>query len=151
MTKTFNNFCSGQKGYTIIEVMIALVILAVGLLAVGSLMVNAIRSNYLSDSITGAVTLAEDKMEDLLSMEYDNPALQDLFDGNNNDLSVIDSGLVDREELNIDEAGKVDSGHYRRVWNIADNMPVENNKTIKVIVTWDNDNHQISLTSVKRK
>ena len=151
MNLTLKSLCPGQKGFTIIEVIIALVILAVGILGVASLQVSAIKGNQLSDNITSALTLAEDKMEELLGLEYDNTELQVLFDANNDDLSIIETGLIDNEELNINEAGKPDSGHFRRIWNIADDMPIENNKTIKVIVTWDNDRHQVSLTSVKRK
>ena len=151
MNYRLNSYCPGQKGFTIIEVMIALVILAVGLLSVASLQMNAIKGNYLSDNITSALTLAEDKMEELLGLDYDNAELQDLFEGNNDDLGIIESGWIDKEEININESGKVNAGHFRRIWNIADNMPIENNKTIKVIVTWDNDQHQVSLTSVKRR
>lgn len=151
MNFTLKSICLCQKGFTIIEVMIALVILVVGLLSVAFLQVNAIKGNRLSDNITIALTLAEDKMEELLGLDYDNTELQDLREENNNDLTIIETGWIDKEELNINETGRPNSGHFRRIWNIADNMPIENNKTIKVIVTWDNDNHQVSLTSVKRK
>jgi type IV pilus assembly protein PilV len=146
-----NIFCAEQNGFTIIEVMIAVAILAVGLLGIASMQMSAIRGNNLSDNITCALTLAEDKMESLLEMDYDNPDLEDIVATNDDDLSRTDSGWIDREELNIDETGKVNAGQYRRIWNIADNKPIENNKTVTVIVLWDNDSHQVSLTSVKRK
>ncbi|MGD9161648.1 MAG: prepilin-type N-terminal cleavage/methylation domain-containing protein [Desulfobacteraceae bacterium] len=139
------------EGFTIIEVMIALSILTIGILSIASMQVSAIKGNYLSDKITSAFTLAEDKMEALLGMDYNDPALKDLVPGNNDDLGRIDPGWTDRQELNIDETGKVNAGQFRRIWNIADNRPIENNKTVTVIVTWDNDSHRISLTSVKRR
>lgn len=144
-------FCSDQKGFTMIEITIALVILVVGLLGIASMQVSAIKGNYLSNNITCALTLTEDKMEELLGLDYNNPELEDVFVGNNDDLSRIEPGWVDNQELNIDETGQTNSGHFRRIWNIADNTPLEDNKTIKVIVTWDNDRHQVILTSVKRK
>ena len=146
-----NSFCLSQRGFTIIEVTIALVILVVGLLSIASMQVSAIRGNNLSENITSAITLAEDKMEELLGQDYYHPELEDVFAGNNDDLSRIEPGWIDKEELNIDETGEENSGKFRRVWNIADNKPVENNKTITVVVLWDNDSHQVSLTSVKRK
>ena len=146
-----SSYCPGQKGFTIIEIMIAIVILAIGLLSVASMQINAIKGNKFSDNITCALTLAEDKMEELLGLDYNNPELEDTVVGNNSDLSRIDPGWIDRQELNIDEAGRSNAGKFRRVWNIADNGPVENNKTITVIVTWDNDSHQVSLTSIKRR
>lgn len=152
MNNSRNNiFCADQQGFTIIEVMIAVAILSVGLLGIASMQMSAIRGNNLSDNITCALTLAEDKMEELLGMDYVNPDLEDVTYTNNDDLSRIDPGWIDRQELNIDETGKTGAGQFRRVWNIADNKPIENNKTITVIVLWDNDGHQVSLTSVKRK
>ena len=142
---------SDPKGFTIIEVMIAVAILAIGILGIASVQGSAIRSNNLSDNITCALTLAEDKMEELLGLDYNNPELQDVITGNNTDLSEIEEGLIDNQEINIDETGRVNAGHFRRIWNIADDKPIPNNKTITVIVTWDNDNHQVSLTSIKRK
>ena len=151
MDGVFDSHYPDQKGFTMIEIMIALVVLAVGILSVASLQVSAIKGNNLSDNITSALTLAEDKMEELLGLNYDNPDLQDLVPLNNNDLGIIEPGFIDKEEFNTNESGRAGPGRFRMIWNIADNIPVENNKTIKVIVTWDNNSHRVSLTSVKRK
>jgi type IV pilus assembly protein PilV len=140
-----------QGGFTVIEVMIAITILAIGLLGVASMQMNAIRSNSMSDNITCALALTEDKMEELMGLDYSDPALEDTIFKNNNNLTSIAKGFVDRQEPLIDETGKSDRGHFRRVWNIADDTPIDNNKTVTVIVLWDNDKHQVSLTSVKRK
>jgi type IV pilus assembly protein PilV len=140
-----------QMGFTVIEVMIAITILAIGLLGVASMQINAIRGNSLSDNITCALALAEDKMEELMALDYSDPALEDTLLKNNDDLTGIAKELVDKQEPLINETGKSDAGHFRRVWNIADDTPIESNKTVTVIVLWDNDKHQVSLTSVKRK
>jgi type IV pilus assembly protein PilV len=140
-----------QSGFTVIEVMIAITILAIGLLGIASMQMNAIRGNSLSDNITCALTLAEDKMEELMGLDYSDPALEDAILKNNDDLTGITKGLIDKQESYINKTGKLDAGRFRRVWNIADDKPIDNNKTVTVIVLWDNDNHQVSLTSVKRK
>ena len=144
-----NLFKICQSGFTVIEVMIAITILAIGLLGIASMQMNAIRGNSLSDNITCALALAEDKMEELMGLDYFDPALEDILFNNN--LAGISEGLVDKQEPCIDEAGKLNTGHFRRVLNIADDTPIEYNKTIIVIVLWDNNNHQVSLTSVKRR
>jgi hypothetical protein len=113
--------------------------------------VNAIRGNSLSYNITCALALAEDKMEELMGLDYYDPALEDTVYENNNDLTGVAKGMVDRAEELIDETGKPDSGHFKRVWNIADNTPIDDNKTVTVIVLWDKERHQVSLTSVKRR
>ncbi|MBN1907901.1 MAG: prepilin-type N-terminal cleavage/methylation domain-containing protein [Deltaproteobacteria bacterium] len=147
--KGLNRFCQG--GFTVIEVMIAITILAIGLLGVASMQMNAIRGNSLSDNITCALALAEDKMEELMGLDYSDPALEDAIYENNNDLTGVAKGQVDKQEALIDEAGKLNAGHFRRVWNIAEDTPIDDNKTVTVIVLWDNDKHQVLLTSVKRK
>jgi type IV pilus assembly protein PilV len=56
--------------FTVIEVLIAITILAIGLLGIASMQMNAIRGNSLSDIITCALALAEDKMEELMGLDY---------------------------------------------------------------------------------
>ncbi|NLD36609.1 MAG: prepilin-type N-terminal cleavage/methylation domain-containing protein [Desulfatiglans sp.] len=147
--KGFNRFCQG--GFTVIEVMIAITILAIGLLGIASMQMNAIRGNSLSDNITCALALAEDKMEELMGLDYSDPALEDSVYENNDNLIEVAKGQVDKQEALIDETGKLNAGHFRRVWNIADDTPIDDNKTVTVIVLWDKERHQVSLTSVKRK
>lgn len=147
----YNMFLYNNKGFTIVEVMIAIAILTIGLLSVASMQIGAIKGNHFSDNTTCALTLAEDKMEELLSLDYNNLELNDVLSANNNDLFRIDVGWFDKDEMNIDETGKINAGHFRRIWNIADNKPIDGNKLITVIVTWDNDAHEVSLTSIKRK
>lgn len=147
--KRFNRFCQG--GFTVIEVMIAITILAIGLLGIASMQMNAIRGNSLSDNITCALALAEDKMEELMGLDYSDPALEDSVYENNDNLIEVAKGQVDKQEALIDETGKLNAGHFRRVWNIADDTPIDDNKTVTVIVLWDKERHQVSLTSVKRK
>ena len=136
-----------QKGFTLIEVLMAITILTVGLLAVATMQVSAIRGNNLSDNVTTALTLAEDKMEYLLGLGYDEPDLDDSV-ANNTNLSSLTS--VDHEELNIDETGTA-GGQFRRVWNIADNSPGTNNKAISIIVTWNQNKQRVSISSIKRR
>lgn len=143
-----------QKGFTILEVLVAVSILTVGLLAVASMQVSAIRGNNLSTNVTCALALAEDKMEYLLCSDYNDPLLQDSIPGNNTNLSTITSGTVDHEELNIDETG-APGGQYRRIWNIANhnpitNDPIINNKVVTVIVTWNQNKQKVSISSIKR-
>jgi len=56
-----------QKGFTLLEVIIAMAILSVGLLAIGYMQITAIDSNSTGNRITEGTTLAQDKLEELIT------------------------------------------------------------------------------------
>ena len=64
-------FALGQGGFTILEVMFAISILAVGLMAVFSAQSRSIRGNTDANRQTEAMTLAQDRMEELLAVPYE--------------------------------------------------------------------------------
>jgi len=136
-----------MSGFTLIEVLVAVVILTFGLLAVGSMQVSAIRGNFLGGSTSIALSLASEKMEDLLNKDFNDTELKNLVTGNDGTLSSVTS--VDHQET-ISEEGVVGAGaFYRRIWNISDQTdPIT--KNVMVIVTWQNNKHRVSIASIKR-
>lgn len=140
--------CSDQSGFTLIEVIVAISVLTVGLLGVATMQSSAIRENYLSSNVTTALTLAEFKMEDLLNRQFTDSVLDDNDATNNGNLTSITT--LDHPLELVDDDGTVGAGIYQRYWNIADNTPATNNKTLAVIVTWDNNKHRVTLSSIKR-
>jgi len=134
-------------GFTLIEVLVAIVILVFGLLAVGSMQIAAIRGNFMGGNTSIALSLASEKMEDLLNKDFNHADLNDGVSGNNSTLSSTTS--VDHQE-NISEEGMVGaSAFYRRIWNIADQAS-PTTKNVMVIVTWENNRHRVSIASIKR-
>ena len=61
-----------NKGFTLIEVLVAMVILSIGLLGTAALITGIIRGNQVSNRMTAATTLAQDKMENIKSVSYSN-------------------------------------------------------------------------------
>ncbi len=59
-----------NKGFTLLEVMVSLVIIAVGLLGLSSLTVSMIQGNVFSDKLTTATILAQDKLEELENLAF---------------------------------------------------------------------------------
>ena len=59
-----------RQGFTLIEVLIAIVILSVGLLGMAALTVGIIHGNAFSKNLSTATTCAQDKMEDLRRLGY---------------------------------------------------------------------------------
>jgi type IV pilus assembly protein PilV len=107
-----------EKGFTLIEVMISMVILAIGILGLAPLMVLSIYSNTYSQDLTRATAVAQDRIEQLKSAP--NFAVVPYTETTNN----VD-GTYNRTIL-VDDAstdGAVPAGVYR----------------IKVTIAWTDD------------
>lgn len=63
---------ANNRGFTIIEVMFALSIFSIGILAVSGLAISSVGSNASARRITDATALAEDRLERLAALPYDN-------------------------------------------------------------------------------
>jgi len=101
-----------EKGFTLIEVLIAISILTFGILAVAAMQVSAISGNHFASNVTGGTTWAQDKVEYLMSLPYNHADLQ--------------AGGHPPETHGI----------YTLYWNVAINDPINNTKTIGISVTW---------------
>jgi prepilin-type N-terminal cleavage/methylation domain-containing protein len=136
-----------QLGFTILELLIALSILTVGLLGVASMQVSGIRGNYFSANTTMGLTLAEEKMEELLALAYNHADLQDSELGNNGDLTTTAT-------LDHDETVNNPGGSFHRIWNVRDEdtgAGWPDMKTITVIVEWEQNKHRVMLTSLRHE
>jgi prepilin-type N-terminal cleavage/methylation domain-containing protein len=56
---------SSQQGFTLVEVLVAILLLTVGLLALAKMQTGAVASNAIGNQLTQATFLAQDKMEEL--------------------------------------------------------------------------------------
>lgn len=59
-----------QKGMTLVEVLVAVAILSIGLLAIASMQKTAVMVNMRAFDITEAATLAQSRLEFLMSLPY---------------------------------------------------------------------------------
>lgn len=62
---------SGDSGFTIIEVLIAIVILAIGLLALSKMQIASIQGNQSAMKFTSATVIAQQQIETLMATPYD--------------------------------------------------------------------------------
>jgi type IV pilus assembly protein PilV len=106
-----------EQGFTLVEVLVSLMILTIGLMAVASMQINAGRSDIRSMGMTEGGAIAHGKMEELIGRPYEHADL------------VAGAGAHPweiREE-------------YSLGWEVLDNTPIPNVKTVTVTVEWDRD------------
>ena len=146
--------------------MISLVILSVGLLGLASQTLSVIKANSLSDQMTRATVLAEDKMEELKRLGYPHNQLSQLkdTDGSTTDVSTdiqakpsLFTNPDHSDAHPMGETGTVTlTSALQRVWNVADNTPATGMKTVTVIVGWKTatqtgaaaKSHYVALTTI---
>jgi prepilin-type N-terminal cleavage/methylation domain-containing protein len=115
-----------NNGFTLMEVITALAIFSIGIVALYGVQTGTIGRNYTSNRITTASTWASEKIEDLLSLAY-----QDLKDTDNDGAA----GLSDSTTATADGSESSPDGVYTVLWNVAVNEPIYRTKIIRVIVT----------------
>ena len=122
--KTLN---ADNKGFTLIEVMIAIVILSVGLLGMASLTVGIIKGNKFSNEVTTATTLGQDKMEDIRRTGYSSVAAETK--------AVLPSP----------------DDQYKREVTVTNNSPATDMKTVTVKVYWggaSKEDHNVEMKTI---
>jgi prepilin-type N-terminal cleavage/methylation domain-containing protein len=101
----------GRRGFTLIEIVVAIVLLAFGVLASASLTAALMRSNSGVTNRTRGVETLRLKVEELQSQTYAEVA-------SGNDTATV-GGVT-----------------FNRAWTVTPNSPAANLKTITLTVTW---------------
>ena len=94
--QTMRNIVASQKGFSLIELMIAIAIFSIGILAVLAMQVSAISTNGGSRKISEALVMAEDQLENFMTLPYAS--------------AELDPALNPHQ---------IDAGGYSMVWNVA--------------------------------
>jgi type IV pilus assembly protein PilV len=111
-----------DDGFTLIEVLIAITVFAVGLLAVAAMQTSAIRVNSTAGQITDRITLAQDKLEELMGLSYSDPWLEP-------------AGNPPGQDSALHTHQATSDGYAIISWTVTDDTPVSGTKLITVTVT----------------
>lgn len=123
-----------SSGFTLPEVLIAIVVLSIGLLGLSAMTIATMRSLSFSDNLTTATTLARKKIEQIKNASY----------------SDVDQGDYPDETYGTIAGYK----QFERQVTIADATPLLNMKTITVQVFWRNtagDTRDVTIRNVIAK
>ena len=104
--KKFNN-----KGFTMIEILIALAIFSIGILGVASMQILSVNYNTHARKLTEATTRGVETLETLMTLPYDS------------------------DDLNSGSNYEITDGTYTVSWDVMAD-PVLDYKTINMTVTW---------------
>jgi prepilin-type N-terminal cleavage/methylation domain-containing protein len=140
MSMKLNLSIKENKGFTIVEVMIALAIFSIGFLAYSGLQISATKANTKARWLTQAVTCATDRAEQLLDLSY---ADVDLTAGTHS-LAQDDDEIDNNSDGRIDEPGE--SGPLTFSWTVTNNAILDNVKTINITIAWSNPYGQKTMS-----
>lgn len=135
---------SNQRGFSLIEALIAMMLLSVGLLGAGLLQISSMKANSNAAGRTFGVGLAQSVMDDLRSRPVDDDLLDD-GEGETDGAAGLDDGMAaaggDPNPANADQSmGQItasDGRDYTIFWNVAVDTPLNGAKTLKLFVYWN--------------
>lgn len=114
--------CRSEKGFTLVEVIMATVILMIGVTAISSVISTIMRKNFYSQKHTQAVLLAQNKIEELINEGYES--------------SNCEEGDYENPLNPVDSTGD-SSGVFYQYWSIEDLRPISRSKQIVSTVEWE--------------
>jgi len=100
-----------EQGFTLVEILVAMVLILVALLGAAQLQIMTIFTNTASNERTTAITLAQDKLESLRTLPFSQIGNYPFSDT---------------------------SGIYTRTWQVESDTPAQGMARVTVTVSWKN-------------
>ena len=122
--KVQQSICS-NAGFTLVESMLTLAIMSMGLLALAGLQITALRGNALARRMTTAVSIAEQRLEQLKNTSYTN-------------IQAEAATQVTASNLHFTRQVTVTTG------------PLPNTKSVSVLVSWQDQatTHTLPIATI---
>ncbi len=123
------------KGFSLIEVLVAMAVITIGIFAIMTMIMAVIKANAHSRNATTATALVQQKMEDIITLDYGS-----ITTSNTNDLGGT---YTTTTAFNVD---------FNLSISITEDTPVTNSKTIVVGGYWSpattTSSHKVELSSI---
>lgn len=148
-------YLAGQKGFSLVEVVVALAIFAFGLLAVASMQLSSVTGNFNARTASESVSLAQEKVTELFSRPYNHSDLVSDRDGDGaieTELTedVDGDGSIEDDDVHTQVVTSVE-GTYNFRWVVDEDQALNNTKTITLDVQYSGrgQDKQTRLVCVK--
>jgi len=136
---------SCAKGFTLVEVLVAVMILSIGILGVSQMTVMGIKVNTVVNQRMYARVVMATVFENLNNLPSTHAWLTDAGDPY---LNYYDSLAADHYQRVSDPNAPY---NYMTVWNVTDSLPEDGMKTIRIWVMWGpGGRSKISTDLIKR-
>lgn len=116
-----------NSGFTLTEVMIAIVVFSVGLLGIAQTLVVVINTNLIARQITTATVIAQAALEDVHRLGY---------------------VAADSAAATSDYGSMPNFEAFKRVTTISPDAPAIGMKTATITVSWKGDQRSLSLSTI---
>ena len=121
-----------EKGFTLSEVLVTIVVFSAALLGLGRMQIAAMQVNTIASRLTQATTLAQDRAEQLMALPY-------------TALTLVDTTPVGTFTSYTDP--NPPQG-YTISWAVDTDTPSAGIKTVNIFVTWKNRASQTKTFSL---
>ncbi|HEU4344876.1 MAG TPA: prepilin-type N-terminal cleavage/methylation domain-containing protein [Candidatus Binatia bacterium] len=116
-----NKLSKSQGGFTLIEMLVAVLVLTIGLLGTAGLTAQVVQGNFFSKNITSATVIAQTQLESVQNKGY--------------------AGATTASFSSAAASVNMGGVSFSRTTTIAENSPASNMKTVTVTVTWNENNN----------
>jgi type IV pilus assembly protein PilV len=132
-----NRFMKNTRGFTLIEILIAVAIFSIGVLAVAKMQLWNVKNNTTGNLTTMATLLGRAKIEELKG--------HDITD------TELNTGDYEDSDNPIDADGNP-GGIFTRRWTVTNPLAGNNTRQIEVQVSWNGlgQNRNVVLTTITR-
>jgi type IV pilus assembly protein PilV len=131
------NLKNGQKGFTLLELLVAMSILTVGLLGLASMMTSGIGSDRFAHVIAVEGSVGSLVMEEITSRDGDDPIFG----------STVAGVTYDLDPASAATTRVVNNRTYTATYSVTPNNPVTGVATVSVSIT--SDGRTITLNAFK--